>query len=208
MFKTNLIAAAIINAFILFIFSLGDARGHSESEEHHEVGHAVHETEIAHEDAAPVAMQEVEHEPEDTEQKATDAWRDKFEEGSWEWELLDFLDSDELAKMVTLERVPFEGEELPAEGVIELDHLAEIHTAFPFLNIEVQAHSTQAKNEVGRKAKRATCKARALWVKSKLKSRGIPGDNLTSQGMADDNLLQGIDPEDKSQRRITVLIQK
>ena len=101
-----------------------------------------------------------------------------------------------------------EGEELPAEATMQLDNLAEIYSKFPFLNIEIQAHTTGAKNEVGKKTKKVSSKARGMWVAAKLNMRGIPNNMLSSTGMGDDQLIEGIDPEDKGQKRIVAVLTK
>ena len=134
--------------------------------------------------------------------------RDIFNPGSWEYEILDFIESNEMSRSFNLDKVPFEGEELPAEAAIQLDHLTDIATAFPNLTIEIQAHTTAANNGAGRLAKKTASKARAVWVATKLNFRGIDNSRLSTSGMGDEMLLEEIDPEDKAQKRIMAVLTK
>ncbi len=132
----------------------------------------------------------------------------KFAKGTWEYEILNFIESDELKRSFVMDKVPFEGEELPAEASIQLDNLAAIYTTFPFLKIEVQAHTSAAKNDVGKKTKKIASKTLAMWVSAKLNMRGVPNNMLSSTGMGDEELIKDIDPEDKGQKRIVAVLTK
>jgi hypothetical protein len=132
--------------------------------------------------------------------------RKKFPAGGFEWKVLDFIASDEPEVVVVLDKVPLEGEELSVDAEEQLNNLVSIHTAFPFLLIDVQAHTTEANNGVARQAKKATSKARAVWVATKLNLKGIPGDKLSSSGMADEQLLDAYEGDDKRQKRIMAKI--
>lgn len=134
--------------------------------------------------------------------------RDKFAPESWEYAVLDFIESNEMSRSFNLDKVPFEGEELPVEAAIQLDHLTDIATAFPNLEIEIQAHTTAANNSAGRIAKKTASKARAVWVATKLNFRGIDNSRLSTSGMGDEMLLEEIDPEDKAQKRIMAVLTK
>jgi flagellar motor protein MotB len=61
---------------------------------------------------------------------------------------------------------------------------------------------------VERTAKKATSKARALWVATKLNFKGLPTERLSSTGMADEELLEDVAPDDKKQKRIVVRLTK
>lgn len=134
--------------------------------------------------------------------------REKFQPGSWEYEVLEFIESEEMTATFNLDKVPYEGEELPAEAAIQLENLAEIASSFPYINIEIQAHTTAADNGAGRVAKKTTSKARALWVATKLSLKGVENSRLSSTGMADESLLDGFDPEDKAHKRIMAVLSK
>ncbi|GEM_PF-1647294 len=197
----------VVSLIILILFNVLPSKDHHQ----HDVTATGHDDHGHHEANAHIVEEAEETvEPEmaesNEESNEMERLRTGFAEGSWEWQLLDFIESDEPEISFVLEKVPFEGEELPSEGGLELDHLAEIQTAFPFLNIDIQAHSTAAKNKVGRTAKRATCKARALWVMAKLRTRGVNKENISASGMADDALIPGLPTDDKAHRRITAVI--
>jgi len=74
--------------------------------------------------------------------------------------------------------------------------------------MEIQAHSSKAKNGASRIAKKTGTKARAVWVSTKLNLKGIESSRLSSSGMADKQLLEGIDPEDKAHKRIMAVLTK
>lgn len=204
------IAVSVIILILLNVLSGHDHdSAHSDSmSNHHSEADATHAHSMESADDHSAAVQSEEEPKEDEAPDKMAMLRSQFQEGSWEWNVLNFIESDEPSVKIVLEKVPFDGDELPSEAVVELDHLADIHAAFPFLMMEVQAHSPKAKNEIGRKAKRVACKARALWVREKLKARGIPKESLTSAGMADDDLLPEIPADDKSQKRITATLTK
>lgn len=135
-------------------------------------------------------------------------FRDKYAEGTWEYDVLDFMESKEMSMIFELDKVPFEGDELPADAEEQLDHLSDISLAFTELHLEVKAHTTAASNKVERTAKKATSKARALWVATKLNFKGLPTERLSSTGMADEELLEDVAPDDKKQKRIVVRLTK
>ena len=132
----------------------------------------------------------------------------RFLDGSFEYQVLEFLEAKETTKSFVLDKVPYEGEELPAEATVQLDNLAEIYTLFPFLKIEIQAHTTAAGNDFGRKTKKVSSKARAMWVATKLNLKGVPNEMLSSSGMADEDLLPEYEPDDKAQKRIMAVLTK
>ncbi|GAB5539864.1 MAG: hypothetical protein Salg2KO_19670 [Salibacteraceae bacterium] len=137
-----------------------------------------------------------------------DSLRAMYEKDSWEYNVLDFIESEDVLIALELDKVPFEGDELPAEAAVQLQNLSDISIGFPYLSLEIQAHTTKAENKVARAAKKATSKARALWVATKLNMRGVPSERLSSKGMADEELIDSIDPDDKRQKRIVAVISK
>lgn len=131
-----------------------------------------------------------------------------FAEGSWAAGVQDFVNSGTGSKSFTLDQIAYEGEELSADGKKQLDDLAALLKSSGDLKAEVRCHSREAKNAVGRKTKKAATKVRALWVKEKIKARGVDGSQLSANGMADEELLDGVPGDDDAQRRITVMLTK
>lgn len=131
-----------------------------------------------------------------------------FAEGSAEATLADFIANGTGTTTIVLDKIPFEGEELSAEGKEQLDHIAEILKAHPDLKCEIQGHTTKAKNAVGATTKKTASGVRALWVKTKLSLRGVEGDQLESNGYGDEQPMAGVDPEDESQKRLALVMTK
>lgn len=131
-----------------------------------------------------------------------------FNEGSWAWNLQDYMDNGSGEKVFILDQIPFEGDEISVEGKQQLDDLAALLKAHEDMNIEIQGHTKEAKNAVGKTSKKATSKARALWVQTKLSLRGVSGKQMKARGLGDDSLLPGVPGDDDSQRRIAVAMSK
>lgn len=131
-----------------------------------------------------------------------------FAEGSAEATLADFIANGTGTTTIVLDKIPFEGEELSAEGKEQLDHIAEILKAHPDLKCEIQGHTTKAKNAVGATTKKTASGVRALWVKTKLSLRGVDGDQLESNGYGDEQPMPSVDPEDESQKRLALVMTK
>ncbi len=131
-----------------------------------------------------------------------------FAEGSWAWSLQDFMDNGSGTKTFILDKIPFEGEEISVEGNQQLDDLAALLNAHPDMMAEVQAHTPEADNAIGRTAKKTASTARAAWVQLKLKTRGVDGKQLSSKGYADEMLLENLDPKDEAQKRLAIVITK
>jgi len=124
-----------------------------------------------------------------------------FEAGSWASNLLQGVNSGS-SMVFTLDQIPFEGEELSAEGTQQLDNLAAILKANPDWNAEIQGHTSKAQ-KVGNGG------VRAKWVQTKLVvGRGVPNKQLSSKGYGTDNLLPDVPEDDDKQKRITVSISK
>jgi len=126
-----------------------------------------------------------------------------FAEGSWAHGLQESMDSGAEQTFV-LDKIPFEGEDLSAEGNQQLDDLAALLKAHPNSRIVIKGHTKEAKNAVGRQGKKTTSKVRALWVQTKLSLRGVGGDQMRARGMADEELVEGIAGDDEGQRRISI----
>lgn len=109
-------------------------------------------------------------------------------------------------EVIILDKVPFEGEDLGEDAKAQLDELAAYLKANPELSMEIQGHTTKAKNAVGAASKKTATSVRAVWVKAKLTMRGVPSDQLEANGYGDEQLLPNLDPEDPSQKRIAVAL--
>lgn len=131
-----------------------------------------------------------------------------FADGTMEKDLMSFIANGTGTKTFVLDKVPFEGEDLSAEGSEQLDHLAEIFKANPDLTAEIQGHTPEAKNAVGRTAKKTASAARAAWVKTKLVFRGVEAKQLNAKGYGDEELLEGIAPDADEQKRLVIALTK
>ncbi|MDG1765754.1 MAG: OmpA family protein [Flavobacteriales bacterium] len=131
-----------------------------------------------------------------------------FADGTMEKSLMDFIANGSGTQTFVLDKIPFEGEEVSAEGAEQLDHLAAIFKANPDLRAEVQGHTSEAKNAVGRTAKKTASATRAAWVKTKLVFRGVEGKQLDAKGYADEQLLEGIAPDADEQKRLVIALTK
>ena len=131
--------------------------------------------------------------------------------GTVEASIAEWIRTGDGSKTFILDQVPFDGnddDELTAEGRNQLDAIAAMLVAYPELSLEVEGHTSKAKNAIGAQAKKAASAARALWVKTKISLRGVDGKQLSSTGYGDEQLLPGLDPEDPAQKRISVKISK
>ena len=109
-------------------------------------------------------------------------------------------------EVIILDKIPFEGEDLSDDAKAQLDELAEFLKSNPDTKMEIQGHTTKAKNAVGAASKKTATSVRAVWVKAKLTMRGVSSDQLEANGYGDEQLLADVDPEDPSQKRIAVAI--
>ena len=131
-----------------------------------------------------------------------------FAEGSWAWTIQNFMNTGTGSQTFILDKVPFEGDEISVEGNQQLDDLAALLMANPKMVAEVQAHSPDADNAIGRKTKKTFTIMRAGWVKLKLQSRGVEAKQLSSKGYAYEMLLKNIDPKSDAQKRLAIVINK
>ena len=158
----------------------------------------------------PAATEEVT--PDSTEASTSEGAT--YEEGSWAYSLQEFLNSDEAGeKTFSLDQISLsdddsEDQEFSAEGDKQLDELASLLRSYPNVKAEVQGHSKEGKNVVGKKAKKSWSKVKAFVVRKKLISRGVSEDQLRHEGYGDEFLLEGVDGQDDSQNRIMVKISK
>ena len=185
---------AMMAAGMLTLSACGDG-GHD---------HADHADDAAnHMENATEAVEEMADEAVDTMEAAADSLKTdmdemnslnadlNFADGTMEKSLMDFIANGSGTQTFVLDKIPFEGEEVSAEGAEQLDHLAAIFKANPDLKAEVQGHTSEAKNAVGRTAKKTASAARAAWVKTKLVFRGVEGKQLNAKGYGDEELLEG-----------------
>lgn len=131
--------------------------------------------------------------------------------GSIEANIYDWMENGEGNQVFILDKIPLEGEEsdeLSPEGKAQLDALAAMLLAYPETTAEIQGHTTAAKNAVGKTAKTTASGARALWVKTKLSLRGVPGSQLNSKGYGDEQPMPDYGPEDPKQKRIAISLSK
>lgn len=141
-----------------------------------------------------------------------------FEEGSWGYTLQQFLDSEETgSKNFALDQIVIsEGEdseeatedELSTEAELQLDQLASLLISNPEVKAEVQGHSKEANNALGKATKKGWSKAKAFFIRKKLIARGVSEDQLRHEGYGDKTLLEGVDGKDNSQNRIEIQFTK
>ena len=202
---------AMMAAGMLTLSACGDG-GHD---------HADHADDAAnHMENATEAVEEMADEAVDTMEAAADSLKTdmdemnslnadlNFADGTMEKSLMDFIANGSGTQTFVLDKIPFEGEEVSAEGAEQLDHLAAIFKANPDLKAEVQGHTSEAKNAVGRTAKKTASAARAAWVKTKLVFRGVEGKQLNAKGYGDEELLEGIAPDADEQKRLVIALTK
>lgn len=209
--RAGVVAMAMMAAGMLTLSACGDG-GHDHAD------HADDATEIIEEltdEAGEMASDAA-----DTMEAAADSLKSdmdemnslnadlNFADGSMEKSLMDFIANGSGTQTFVLDKIPFEGEEVSAEGAEQLDHLAAIFKANPDLRAEVQGHTSEAKNAVGRTAKKTASATRAAWVKTKLVFRGVEGKQLDAKGYADEQLLEGIAPDADEQKRLVIALTK
>lgn len=204
--------AGILAVSMTFFASCGSDAETKANETMNDAGDAAQEmvddAADAMEDVANDAAETMEEVAEDMEGMDSIDADMNFAEGSVEASLNDFINNGTGTQSFVLDKVPFEGEEISAEGKQQLDNVAELLKAHPELKCEIQGHTTKAKNAVGATAKKTASGARALWVKTKLSFRGVDKDQLESNGYGDEQLLEGVDPEDESQKRLVLVMTK
>ena len=209
--RAGVVAMAMMAAGMLTLSACGDG-GHD---------HADHADDAAnHMENATEAVEEMADEAVDTMEAAADSLKTdmdemnslnadlNFADGTMEKSLMDFIANGSGTQTFVLDKIPFEGEEVSAEGAEQLDHLAAIFKANPDLKAEVQGHTSEAKNAVGRTAKKTASAARAAWVKTKLVFRGVEGKQLNAKGYGDEELLEGIAPDADEQKRLVIALTK
>ena len=112
-------------------------------------------------------------------------------------------------KTITLDAINWEGEELSAEGRAQLDMIAGLLEANPNLKAEIQGHTAKKGSAVEDKAAKAASGIRAAWTKAKLViGHDAAAKNLTAKGYGSERPMEGIDPADESQKRITIELSK
>ena len=131
-----------------------------------------------------------------------------FAKGTWAWELQDYLSNGSGEKTFTLDKLPPEGEEVSAEGKEQLDNLADLLKAYPDLAVEIQGHSRVGDGAAENTANQVSSKGRAVWVQTKLATRGVSGKQMSAKGIGGKEPMEGVDSKDISQRRITVKFTK
>ncbi len=134
-----------------------------------------------------------------------------FAEGSAEKSILDFVNGGEAGtKTFVLDQfaVVESGEEgaddaISAGAETQLKNIAAILAANPELGAEIQAHGRDVA------LVKAGTTARANAIKAKLVLfEDFKGEQLTAKGFGKDQLLEGVDGKDASQKRIVMAITK
>jgi len=202
--RAGVVAMAIMTAGIFTLSACGDG-GHDHAD------HADDATEIIEEltdEAGEMASDAADSLKSDMDEMNSLNADLNFADGSMEKSLMDFIANGSGTQTFVLDKIPFEGEEVSAEGAEQLDHLAAIFKANPDLRAEVQGHTSEAKNAVGRTAKKTASATRAAWVKTKLVFRGVEGKQLDAKGYADEQLLEGIAPDADEQKRLVIALTK
>lgn len=112
-------------------------------------------------------------------------------------------------KTITLDAINWEGEELSAEGRAQLDMIAGLLEANPNLKAEIQGHTAKKGTALEDKAAKAASGVRAAWTKAKLViGHEAAAKNLTTKGYGSERPIDGIDPTDDRQKRITIELSK
>lgn len=177
----------------------GDDHGHD-----HDAGEHIEETM----DDAGTVIEDATDAVEDAAMEGMNKIEATWADGSMEKELSDFIATGSGTQTFALDKIPFEGEDLSAEGKEQLDNLSQMLKDHPELQVEIQGHTAAANNAIGRTAKKTASGTRAMWVKTKLVFRGVDGKQLSTKGYADEQLLEGIDPKDDAQKRLVVALTK
>jgi len=193
--------------FIVFYFINHASEGHdhhgdAHHAESHNRDHHDHETHMDGEHHHDNEHHDEHHEEVGNEMVKEDGLN--FEENSWAWSIQNYLANGTGESSYTLDKISYEGEELSAEGAAQLDQLAKLLNAYPDMKVVVKGHSRLGDNAIEKNANKVSSKGRALWVQGKLASRSVSGKQMKAKGMGGTELLDGVDPKDMSQRRVTI----
>lgn len=198
----------------------GSGEGHTHEKEEavgqaeEAVDHAAHEVEDAAHAAADAAETVAGEARESmTKMVSLDGMDIDIDPNSTEANIYDFAEEGTGEIVFILDKIPFDAEgddedALSADGKKQLDVLAALMKNHPELKCEIQGHTAQADNALGRTAKKTASGARAAWVQLKLKARGVDGAQLSSKGYADEMLLADLDPKADEQKRLAVKLNK
>ena len=175
---------------------------HHDGDDHHDHEHDHDHNHDGHHDHGHEGDHDSHSDHEDHDSKYSDEL--DFDEDSWAWLINEFLAKGEGNSSFTLNKIPFEGDELDIEGKEQLDQLAAILKAYPDANVTIKGHSRSGDNVAEKTTNKTVTNGRAFFVKERLKSRGVPGSQMKIKGMGGAEPLDGVDPKDMSQRRITI----
>lgn len=128
----------------------------------------------------------------------------EFDEGSWAWTIQNYLSTGSGESSFTLDKIPYDSEEVSAEGKEQLDNLAALLKAYPDMKVLVKGHSRVGDNAAEKTANKVSSKARALWAQGKLASRGVSGSQMKAKGIGGGEPLSDVDGKDMTQRRISI----
>lgn len=123
----------------------------------------------------------------------------------WASDLKMWIMSGEGMKSITLDKISGEGE-LSTEAAAQLDLVAAILESNPTIKGEIQGHSSNKGKPAQEKVGSA---ARAEWTRLKLIfGRDAIAKNITAKGYGSERPIEGMDPADERQKRITIELTK
>ncbi len=123
----------------------------------------------------------------------------------WASDLKVWITSGEGMKSITLDKISGEGE-ITDQGIAQLEMIAAIMESNPTLKGEIQGHSANKGKPAQEKIGSA---ARAEWTRLKLIfGHDAVAKNVTAKGYGSEMPIEGVDPADEKQRRITIQFSK
>lgn len=124
---------------------------------------------------------------------------------AWAGDLKEWITSGEGMKSITLDKISGEGE-ITEEGIAQLDLVAAILESNPTLKGEIQGHSVNKGKPAQEKIGSA---ARAEWTRLKLIfGHDAVAKNVSAKGYGSEKPIEGVDPADESQKRVTIEFSK
>lgn len=163
----------------------------------------------------PVNESSTEDAPEaDTNSEDETSSTTSYPEGSWAYTVQSFINGSGAGEQTfALDQIVLsddsEGEEsVTVAAEKQMDELASLLKSNPAIQAEVQGHSKKADNAIGKTAKKAWSKTKALFFRKKLENRGVNTEQLRHEGFGEQFLLEGVDGKDAKQNRIMVKLSR
>lgn len=123
----------------------------------------------------------------------------------WASDLKVWITSGEGMKSITLDKISGEGE-ITDQGIAQLEMVAAILESNPTIKGEIQGHSANKGKPAQEKIGSA---ARAEWTRLKLIfGHDAVAKNVTAKGYGSEMPIEGVDPADDKQKRITIRFSK